>query len=462
MDTPAQLGKYVITATLGRGAMGVVYKAFDPNIRRVVALKAIVKEPGVDEASHAASRFKNEAQAAGRLSHPGIVAVYDYGEDAGVAYIAMEFVEGHDLGEYAKQGVRFEVADVVSLMTQLLDALQYALDQGVIHRDIKPANIIVTNDGRVKVADFGVARIEVSDLTQYGMVIGTPCYMAPEQHLGLGVDRRADIFSAGAVLFQLLTGERPYQGSYEQLAYRICHGPVPSARAVAPDRVTPEVEAVLHRALACERDDRYPSARAFREALQAAYAAPVASVVSKDTLSTITATTRLPFLPRLPGGGSSGSLPPPGWDEALLQNVVQQLARFVGPLAKVLVRKAAARTKDLDGLYGQLASELDSDDDRRAFLAARASARPAVAAVSRGGPSTPQPSVRIGHDGVINADVVDRAARELAPYLGPMAKVIATRTATRALSRHQFYLLLAEELDPSDRGGFLRAVNIAG
>lgn len=471
MDTPVQLGKYAITATLGRGAMGVVYKAFDPNIRRVVALKTIRKELVADDpSSHLISRFKNEAQAAGRLSHPGIVAVYDYGEEGDVAYIAMEYVEGHDLAEYFKKGVRFELADIVSVLTQILDALEHAHGQGVIHRDIKPANVIITTNGRVKVADFGIARIDVSDLTQVGMIIGTPSYMAPEQHLGLGVDGRADIFSAGVVLFQLLTGEKPYQGSYEQLVYRVCHAATPSARDLAPDLVTPEIDVVLKRALASDRDDRYPSAHAFKEAIQAAYAAPVAPAVSEETRIVDAAAakaspgeTTTP-VPRAPGAaGSSGSLPPAGWDANVLRTVEQQLVRFVGPLARVLVRKAAARTQGLDALYAQLAGELDSDEERRAFLVARAQARRSDSAGSHGTPVTPPPadSAATG-PGEVTADMVAQAARELSPYLGPVGRVVAKRTAARASSRHQFYLLLAEELEPADRVRFLRTVGVTG
>src|SRR6266545_1800360 len=184
MTAPDRLGKYEITEVLGRGAMGVVYKGFDPGIRRIVAIKTIRREliEGERPAAAMLARFRNEAQAAGKLAHPGIVAVYDYGEDASVAYIAMEYVEGNSLREYLGRGTRFAERDAVSVMSQLLEALEHAHERRVWHRDIKPANIIVMMNGRVKVADFGIARIEASDLTQTSAMLGSPGYMAPEQY----------------------------------------------------------------------------------------------------------------------------------------------------------------------------------------------------------------------------------------------------------------------------------------
>ena len=173
-----RIGKYQITEVIGRGAMGIVYKAFDPNIRRAVAIKTIRLDAGEDErASAVLARFRNEAQAAGRLSHPGIVAVHEYGEEGGLAYIAMEYIQGNSLREYFTRGTRFGESDAVSTMTQLLEALSYAHEQGVWHRDIKPANLIVMRNGKLKIADFGIARIDQSNLTQTGFVIGTPGYM---------------------------------------------------------------------------------------------------------------------------------------------------------------------------------------------------------------------------------------------------------------------------------------------
>lgn len=288
MTTPERLGKYEITEVLGRGAMGVVYMGFDPGIRRTVAIKTIRREliEGDRPAATLLARFRNEARAAGQLAHPGIVAVYDYGEDAEVAYIAMEYVEGNSLREYFDRGTRFNEQDVVSIMSQLLDALAHAHGRRVWHRDIKPANLIVMMDGRVKVADFGIARIETSDLTHTGAVMGSPGYMAPEQYAATTIDHRADIFAAGVVFYHLLTGKKPFVGSAEQVAYAICHTAVPRPSLVDPDKGWERYDAVVEKALAKRPEDRFKTAEAFRAAILEAHAAPASPTIAADTIIT--------------------------------------------------------------------------------------------------------------------------------------------------------------------------------
>ena len=288
MSTPTRLGKYEITEVLGTGAMGVVYRGFDPGIRRTVAIKTIRREliAGDRPAGAMLARFRNEARAAGRLAHPGIVAVHDYGEDAEVAYIAMEYVEGNSLREYFGRGVRFAERDAISIVSQLLEALAHAHERRVWHRDIKPANLILMMNGRVKVADFGIARIEASDLTQTGAVMGSPGYMAPEQYAARAIDHRADIFAAGVVFYQLLTGARPFVGTAEQIAYAVCHTEAPKPSAANPGRGLERYDAILAKALAKKPEDRYQTAEALREAIVAAHAAPVSPSVSEDTIIT--------------------------------------------------------------------------------------------------------------------------------------------------------------------------------
>jgi tRNA A-37 threonylcarbamoyl transferase component Bud32 len=286
MTQPERLGKYDIVEVLGQGAMGVVFKGFDPDIDRTVAIKTVRKEliEEEDRAGIALARFKNEARAAGRLSHSGIVAVYDYGESGSIAYIAMEFVQGNSLREYFNRGTRFAERDAISIMVQLLDALQHAHDQGVWHRDIKPANMIIMTSGKVKIADFGIARIDTSTLTQTGVVMGSPGYMAPEQYSGGKVDRRADLFAAGVVMYQLLSGARPFAGSVESVPYKICHIDPPLPSEVEPDRGWERYNAVITRALAKKPEDRFQTADEFRTGILEAYAKPVAATVSEETI----------------------------------------------------------------------------------------------------------------------------------------------------------------------------------
>ncbi|MGZ5787551.1 MAG: serine/threonine-protein kinase, partial [Ramlibacter sp.] len=249
-----KLGKYQIRRTLGKGAMGIVYEGFDPVIERTVAIKTILpSQLNGAEFVGVMARFKREAQAAGRLNHPGIVAIYDYGEEVAqdvgeedatmmapkaaapqerVAYIAMEFIKGRELRDFFEKGERFPMPEVVRIMSEMLDALDHAHSQGVVHRDMKPANLILLENGRVKVADFGIARVEASELTQTGTVLGTPSYMSPEQFMGHPVDGRSDLFSCGVILYQLLTGEKPFTGeSTTTIMYKVLREePVPPSQ----------------------------------------------------------------------------------------------------------------------------------------------------------------------------------------------------------------------------------------
>ena len=290
---PSELsGKYEARGTLGAGAMGTVVEAFDRMIERRVAVKLVKLPGGGDaEAEEAHARFRREAQAAGRLSHPNIVGVYDYGENADTAWIVMEMVEGGSLKSIIDRGDRMPVAEVVRLMEEILSALAYSHGRGVVHRDIKPANIMLAGDRSVKIADFGIARIENSSMTQVGTVMGTPAYMAPEQLRGEAVDARADIWAAGVVLYQLLTGEKPFEGNYTALMHRVLNTepPPPSQLAVSAPR---GFDAVLARALAKRPDDRFPSASAFAEAMRNAGA--------RDGAATMVASSRPGSLPAPP------------------------------------------------------------------------------------------------------------------------------------------------------------------
>jgi serine/threonine-protein kinase len=225
------------------------------------------------------ARFRREAQAAGRLNHPNIVSIYDFGEDSGVWYIAMEFVQGRELKESFETNERFKIADIVRIMSQILNALDYSHRQGVIHRDVKPANIFLLSDGSVKVADFGIAHIESSNLTQVGTVMGTPSYMSPEQIMGLPVDGRSDLFSAGVVLYQFLTGERPFAGSATTTMQKVLkEEPLPPSTLNV--QLPPAMDAVVRKALAKRADERFQTAQEFADAIRAGAPAMTAPVVT--------------------------------------------------------------------------------------------------------------------------------------------------------------------------------------
>ena len=268
-----RLGKYEVRGMLGRGAMGVVYEGYDPLIKRSVALKTIrADQLSGDGAETVIARFRREAEAAGRLNHPNVVAIYDFAEDAGTWFIAMELVKGRELKQYFEANERFGLADAVRIMSQILAALDYSHRQGVVHRDIKPANIFVMPDGTAKVADFGIAHLDASGLTQVGTTIGTPAYMSPEQIMGLPVDGRSDLFSAGVILYQFLTGERPFEGSANTTMQKVLkEEPLPPSALNL--QVPPAMDVVVRKALAKHADERFQSAREFADALAAASAA---------------------------------------------------------------------------------------------------------------------------------------------------------------------------------------------
>jgi len=269
-STPKKIGKYDIVAPLGKGAMGVVYQGFDPMIRRYVALKTIqlgFAEPADEDI---VQRFHREAQAAGNLSHPNIVSVYEYGEDAGRAFIAMEYVEGQTLAELLKIKHPFALADIQTIIAGVLSALEYSHRMGIIHRDVKPGNIMIDNAGAVKVMDFGIARVESSTLTRTGTILGTPGYMSPEQLLGEAVDLRSDIYSAGVVLYEILTGERAFTGSsFASVIYKVIHNELAPPSGLKPT-LPASLDALVSKACAKRAQDRFQSADDFSTAMEKA------------------------------------------------------------------------------------------------------------------------------------------------------------------------------------------------
>ncbi len=257
-ETKPTLGRYEIIKELGRGAMGTVYLGKDPKINREVAIKTLRYEDIDDEQlAEVKKRFFREAEAAGRLSHPNIVTIYDVGEDYEIAYMAMELLSGSDLTKYAQKETLLPLHEVVRIVTATANALDYAHEHDVVHRDIKPANIMVLKNGEVRVADFGIARVVTSSKTQTGVVLGTPSYMSPEQIAGQKVDGRSDLFSLGVVLYELLTGVKPFQGdSIATLMFNITTGTPPRVAEQLPD-LPAAFQAILDKALAKDREQRY-------------------------------------------------------------------------------------------------------------------------------------------------------------------------------------------------------------
>lgn len=458
MSSLSRLGKYEIIEVLGEGAMGVVYKGFDPDIRRPVALKTIRRQliDGSDFAATIAARFRNEAQSAGRLAHPGIVGVYEYGEDQQVNYIAMEFVEGQSIAHYLSSQVRFTDEDIAGLMVQLLDALDHAHAQGVCHRDIKPANVILSQGGTLKIADFGIARLDDGGLTQTTMMIGTPSYMAPEQFLGLPIDARADLYSAGVLLYVLLVGRPPFSGTQESLMYKVVH-----ETPVVPSQVQGVVrphfyDAIVATALAKKAEDRYPNARAFKQALVQAIGQPIDATACEKTI--IRAPARAPTPPpkRLAAEDASGSIgtaTASRWNKEMLTKAEHTLANYIGPMATVLVRRAARECDSEATLYARLAEQVIDPGARQAFLGQVISTG-TTGAGTRSGTST------MSSPAGFSDALLESAQQLLTREVGPIAKIVVKKAAAATRDRTALFERICGAVsDPSARARLLTALH---
>ncbi|MBZ0145467.1 MAG: protein kinase [Rhodocyclaceae bacterium] len=445
-----KLGKYEIRGELGQGAMGIVYDGFDPMIARRVALKTVRRDQ-LDraEVEEILARFKREAQAAGRLNHPNIVQIYEYGEDDGTAFIAMEFVEGRELKDFFDADERFPMAEIVRIMGQLLEALDYSHRNGVVHRDIKPANIILLKDGTVKVADFGIARVESSNLTQAGSVLGTPSYMSPEQFMGQTVDGRSDLFSAGVILYQFLTGEKPFTGALTTIMHKVLkeEPPAPSALNVQVPR---PFDALIRKALAKRPDERFQNGREFAIALKMAAAGQAvpgdgdATLVNDAEATLADAAERTLAMERpaaAPQPAPAPAAPPP-------KQSSQGLAIAVVAVVAAIGLGAAA--------YVFLGRDVAPPSAASAPQPAAASAVPApvavdtsIMAISALGLADPSDPRYQNDKGLLNADLREDARRQL------VEKALALYVEQGSLSKH--YALVRDKL-LARSGDFIQAV----
>jgi len=293
MNAPATIGKYQVQDVLGQGGMGIVYRAFDPAIERTVAIKVITKSAlDPSDLQYVLTRFRHEARAVGRLTHPRIAAIYDYGEDDDLAYIVMELVNGKSLFHHLQGEARFGLKESGELVRQLLDGLGYAHAQGVVHRDIKPSNILINDDGRLKLTDFGIARLDTSTLTQVGEIMGSPGYMSPEQFLGTDIDARGDIYSVGAIAYELLAARRPFIGNNAEVM-RQALNERPSSPSDLNPKISVQLDWAVHKALAKKREDRFQTAKEFSDAFVKGIEASLRQARRAPTLATDEPTQRI-------------------------------------------------------------------------------------------------------------------------------------------------------------------------
>ncbi|MGE3372019.1 MAG: WD40 repeat domain-containing serine/threonine protein kinase [Vicinamibacteria bacterium] len=280
---------------LGQGGMGTVYRARDPGLDRLVALKTI--SPRALGREDAVLRFQREARAAARLQHPNIVTIHELGEAEGLLYIAMELLEGRDLAAALRPPAPLALAERLRAMVEICHGLHHAHAHGVLHRDVKPANVRILTAGAVKIVDFGIARLEDAGMTRTGVIMGTPAYLSPEALLGTGLDARADMWSAGVLLYEMVAGRRPFSApDVPTLAWRIVHepaAPLEAARHGAP----PELDAIVARALARQRDARFPDMAAMAQALLGLLPTPSGGIPRTALEPVLAATVILPATP---------------------------------------------------------------------------------------------------------------------------------------------------------------------
>jgi eukaryotic-like serine/threonine-protein kinase len=426
---PAKIGRYEIESILGRGAMGVIYRAHDPMIERTVALKLVRADllEGA-ERQEFIDRFQLEAKAAGRCAHANIVAIYDYALHENNPYIAMEFVAGRSLANLIQSTPRTPVETTVAMVCQVLDALACAHGHGVVHRDIKPANVLLTVDGRVKVTDFGISRLGGGSLTQTGALIGTPNYMSPEQRRGEPVDSRSDLFSTGMMLYELLTGELPYSGrNFHEITHQAMYGVMVPLSQRLP-KAPPALVSFMDIALAREPGNRFASAAAMSRALAEALRGIEPRRVSRATdPASVPASTTVDAAP-------------------YLADIERKLTRHIGPLASYLVRSASGRIVSLEELCNTLSGSIEKPEARASFLQE-------IKDLLQASPTQTIVASRLA----ISQAEVDRVQMQLTRYIGPLAQFLVQRELKEATSADELWQRLAAHIDRlADRQAFLR------
>jgi len=431
---PDRVGKYRIEHVVGRGAVGIVYKGYDEQIDRPVAIKTLQPEILADLSANADTlkRFAAEVRSAGRCVHPNIVTVFDYMEENGAPYIVMEYVPAGTVESVIKSGARIPIRQVCEIMTQLLRALEHAHAKGVIHRDVKPSNILCNSSTSIKVADFGIAQISSLDLTRTGRlgILGTPNYMAPERFIGRPDDARGDLFSAGVVLYQLLTGQLPFPAfDTQELLNKIFNEQPTSARTIRPD-LSPAWDGVTERALARNPEDRFQSAHEFLTALHAAMKASVS-----DTAPSLDLTAYSTEIPKIGTSRSTNQSMAERLMPKTLAELERTLAKSLGPIAKILVKRASTESVDVQQLLTALSQPLKSEADATQF---RKHAEQVL--LEDGGFAAVQLTE------AISPSEIAAITSALLPRIGPIAKPLVARLARTAVGRDDFYVRLSREM----------------
>jgi serine/threonine protein kinase len=458
---PQRIGKYEIRGLVGQGGIGIVYRGYDADIDRLVAIKVL--HPHLHNES-VVMRFKHEARAAARCVHRNIVTVFDFGMHDDSPYMVMEYVEGIDLRSFLNTNRSLSIKQSCDIILYVLQALDFAHKNGVVHRDIKPGNILLLDNGMVKVADFGVARIETSDLTMVGDVIGTPIYMSPEALSGSAVDNRADLFTTGVVLLELICGARPKQPlrSPKDAAHLLLQSPL-------GDGERADFLRLFEKAMAILPEDRFQTAREFSTKLKALISPDKIYEPDSQTLAATIQKTRTVVVQTAAARQKSGTRSPmPSSPLTLTVEATQQLSNilstYLGPVATYLIKSASAKSRSFDELVGNLANRIPSQDERRQFVKTLEGTSLRTFAFKGSTPvaGNESDSSDLADEGPAQArefplEQLDQVTKDLIVYLGPVASSLVRRTAKHARDLHQLYVLVSEHIPSTeDRQKFLK------
>ena len=380
-ETGAIIGDYQVIGLLGRGGMGRVFKVRNLISDRVEAMKVLLPHVGSDQ--ELAERFIREIKVVASLDHPNIAQLRTAVRSEDQLLMIMEFVEGSSLDEAMRRGP-IDLGHAIDYTCQVVNALGYAHGRGVVHRDIKPSNILVTTCGAVKLTDFGIAsRLGDPRLTAAGVALGSIAYMSPEQVRSSVMDGRSDLYSVGVTLYEMVTGRHPFQADSDFAILQAHLEQIPLAPIELMPHLPPALSQIVQRSLEKNPGDRFQTAEEFRNALLTVGSCAVPRLVSTQPLNSDQTTPAVPSplavrgtpIPAQPSARMTSSPPEPqagrSWDPALIEGIRKELATYIGPMAKVIVSRAAKKAQSVDELYNLIATEIPSDGDRRNFLATR-------------------------------------------------------------------------------------------
>jgi serine/threonine-protein kinase len=460
-----QIGKYRIDSELGQGAMGLVYRGYDTVLERIVAIKTIHRHLlGGEVGAQLLKRFKTEATAAARCQHGNIVSIYDFGQHEGMPYIAMEFVRGRGLDEILQEGRSLPLKRINAIILGVCHGLHYAHRKGVVHRDVKPANIMVLEGDRIKIADFGIAKISTTEMTQAGFAIGTPSYMAPEQREGGKVDERADLFAFGVVIFELLAWCADIPGALRQSAVKAILELPASKKLAYTQRFPPSMAAFLNRCLAAAPDRRPASIAELAEG----YKAALQNI--RQTAHVVEAAATQPQAPVATEAEQA-------WMRQALGALEEQLAQYIGPIARNVVRDGFQHTRNIAQLVELLAAEIPDEAERKRFIkecntdtGITSLGKPQAAASAVTGddnatlvspPPAPGPAPMRSLDASISPAVRSAVEKALAFHIGPMAAIVLQSHLVTEATREGLLEALGEEIpDDKERRDFIKRARI--